>query len=168
MKKLLLLNILFLRFYLSDAQVQISPFVMSSVAAMPNTYSNGLAIQFKSITTCLDVQNGIAVLSGSRGDGQFAINCEVTMKFNSLGIKMYPNPVEHQTKLKFTNTPPLNELFNISIWTSTGVMVRTQKETGYNLFQGLLIDLSNLQTGTYVLKLESANFIDAVKFIKAN
>jgi len=36
------------------------------------------------------------------------------------------------------------------------------------LFQGLIIDLSNLQAGTYVLKLESDNFMDALKFIKAN
>ncbi len=143
-------------------------FVMSSVGAMAGTSSNGLAINFNSITACIDVQTGIAVLNGARGNGQFAINCEVTMKFNSLGIKMFPNPVNNATKVKFNNTPPLTETFNLTIWTTEGMLVKTQKETGYNLFQGLNMDLSALIAGTYVLKIESAGYMDAIKFIKTN
>jgi len=166
MRKVLLVICLL---YLGNiTKAQMNNFVMSSVATFPNMSSNVLAIQFKGIATCLDVQNGVAVLSGTRAIGQFAINCEVTMKFNTLGIKMYPNPVENLSKVKFTETPPLTDLFNVSVWSTTGVMISYQKETGYNLFQGILIDLSYLKPGTYVLKLESANFIDAVKFIKAN
>jgi hypothetical protein len=48
------------------------------------------------------------------------------------------------------------------------MLVRTQKETGYNLFQGLNIDLSPLVAGTYVLKIESPAYVDAIKFIKSN
>lgn len=143
-------------------------FVMSSVGAMPGTASNGLAINFNSIAACIDVQTGVAVLNGARGNGQFAINCEVTMKFNSLGIKMYPNPVNNATKVKFNNTPPLTETFNLTIWTTEGMLVKMQKETGYNLFQGLNMDLSALIAGTYVLKIESAGYMDAIKFIKTN
>jgi hypothetical protein len=149
-------------------QAQMGTFIMSSVGAMPGTASNGLAIQFSSIAACIDVQTGVAVLNGARGNGQFAINCEVTMKFNSLGIKMYPNPVNNTTKVKLNNTPPLTETFNLTIWTTEGMLVRTQKETGYNLFQGLNMDLSTLIAGTYVLKIESPAYVDAIKFIKAN
>jgi len=149
-------------------QAQMGTFIMSSVGAMPSTASNGLAIQFSSIAACIDVQTGVAVLNGARGNGQFAINCEVTMKFNSLGIKMYPNPVNNTTKVKLNNTPPLTETFNLTIWTTEGMLVRTQKETGYNLFQGLNMDLSTLIAGTYVLKIESPAYVDAIKFIKAN
>jgi hypothetical protein len=113
-------------------------------------------------------KTGIAVLNGARGNGQFAINCEVTMKFNSLGIKMFPNPVNNATKVKFKNTPPLNDIFNLTIWTTEGLLVKTQKETGYNLFQGLNMDLSALIAGTYVLKIESVGYMDAIKFIKTN
>lgn len=143
-------------------------FVMSTVGSLPGTASNGLAIQFNSIATCIDVQSGIAVLNGTRGNGQFAINCEVVMKFNSLGIKMFPNPISNFTKVKFNNTPPLTEIFNLSIWTTEAVLIKTIKESGYNLFQGLNIDLSSLIAGTYVLKIESSNYVDAIKFIKAN
>jgi hypothetical protein len=147
---------------------QAAAFVMSSVGAMANTASTSSAINFKSTANCIDVQTGVAVLSGTRANGQFAINCEVTMQFNALGIKLFPNPVSSSTKVKFVNTPPLTETFNLSIWTAEGMLITTRKETGYNLFQGMTLDLSGLNSGTYVLKIESTQFVDAIKFIKAN
>ena len=147
-------------------KAQTGLFVMSSLGAMPGTTSSGLPINFNSIATCIDVQTGVAVLNGARGNGQFAINCEVTLRYNSLGIKMYPNPVNNATKIKFNNTPPLTEIFNLTILTTEGLLIKSQKETGYNIFQGLNIDLSDLIVGTYVLKIESPAYIDAIKFIK--
>jgi hypothetical protein len=155
-------------FFAIITQAQIGNFMMSSIGNMPGTHSTGLAIQFNSNATCIDVQTGIAVFNGIRGNGQFAINCEVNMKFNSLGFKMYPNPVNNNTKVKLNNTPPLTETFNLTIWTTEGLLVRTQKETGYNLFQGLNINLSALIAGTYILKIESPAYVDAIKFIKTN
>jgi hypothetical protein len=166
MRKIILIFIFSFTILLAKAQIGL--FVMSSVGSFAGTPSNGLAINFNSIAACIDVQTGIAVLNGARGNGQFAINCEVTMKFNSLGIKLFPNPVNNATKVKLNNTPPLNEVFNLTIWTTEGMLVRTQKETGYNLFQGLNIDLSGLIAGTYVLKIEAPAYMDAIKFIKTN
>jgi hypothetical protein len=128
-------------------------FMMSSMGSIPGASNTGMAIQFNSIATCLNVQNGVAVLNGVRGSGQFAINCEVTLKINSLGIKLYPNPVNITTRVKFTNTPPLAENFNLSVWTTDGVLLSTQKESGYNLFQGINLDVSKLGSGSYVLKI---------------
>ena len=143
-------------------------FVMSSIGSIGNSSSSVSSLNFKSTAACLDVQNGLAVLKGSRNTGEFAINCEVSLKFNSLGIKLFPNPVNGATNVKFINTPPLTETFNLSIWSTDGAIVNTRKETGYNLFQGLTMDLSGLTPGSYVLKIESSNFVDAIKFIKAN
>ena len=151
-----------------SANAQSAAFVMSSIGMIANTSSNVAAVNFKSSATCLDVQSGVAVLNGTRANGQFAINCEVTMRFNTLGIKLFPNPVSTTAKVKFANTPPLTETFNLSIWSTEGGLISTRKETGYNLFQGMTLDLSGLNSGTYVLKIESDNFVDAIKFIKAN
>lgn len=141
--------------------------VVSSIGSFPGTTSSISAIQFKSISTCIDVQSGMAVLTGKRATGDFAINCEVSLKYNSLGVRMFPNPVQAQAKVKATNTPPLNETFNLTVWSSDGVLINSRKETGYILFQGLTIDLSNLKSGTYVLKIDAPRFVDVVKFIKA-
>ena len=148
---------------MAEAQI-----VMSSIGMMGNASSTINALNFKSSTTCIDVQSGVAVLNGKRGNGQFAMNCEVTMKINSLGVRLFPNPVNHITKIKLNNTPPLTETFSLSIWTTEGALIRSQKETGYNLFQGLNIDLSGLTNGAYIFKIESQNYMDAIKFIKAN
>ena len=148
---------------MAEAQI-----VMSSIGMMGNASSTISALNFKSIASCIDVQSGVAVLNGQRGNGQFTMNCEVTMKINSLGVRLFPNPVNHNTKIKLNNTPPLTETFSLSIWTTEGALIRSQKETGYNLFQGLNIDLSGLTNGAYILKIESQKYMDAIKFIKAN
>jgi hypothetical protein len=162
-RKYILLLFIVLKCSMAEAQI-----VMSSIGMMGNASSNISALNFKSIKSCIDVQSGVAVLNGKRGNGQFAMNCEVTMKINSLGVRLFPNPVNHFSKIKLNNTPPLTETFSLSIWTTEGALLRSQKETGYNLFQGLNIDLSGLTNGAYILKIESQNYMDAIKFIKAN
>ena len=141
--------------------------VVSSIGNFAGTTSSISAIQFKSISNCIDVQSGMAVLTGKRAAGDFAINCEVSLRYNSLGVRMFPNPVQAQAKVKATNTPPLNETFNLTVWSADGVLINSRKETGYNLFQGLTIDLSTLKSGTYVLRIDAPKFVDVIKFIKA-
>ena len=151
-----------------QAQQLTGAFIMSSVGGLNNMSNNSMAVIFSSSATCLNMQNATAVLAGDRGTGNFAINCEMNAVFNSLGIKLYPNPVNTTTKVKFINTPPLTETFNLSVWTTEGALLSTRKESGYNLFQGINLDVSALGSGTYVLKIESENYVDALKFIKAN
>lgn len=150
------------------AQQLTGTFIMSSVGGLQNMSNNSMAVTFNSSAICLNVQNGTAVLTGDRGTGNFAINCEVNTKMNTLGIKLYPNPVIATTKIKFINTPPLNELFNISIWGTDGFKITSGKATGYQIFHGMPLDFSMLQAGTYIIQIESEKHIDALKFIKAN
>jgi len=151
-----------------QAQQLTGAFIMSSVGGLNNMSNNSMAVTFSSNATCLNVQNGTAVLTGDRGTGNFAINCEVKSKYNTLGIKLYPNPVVSITKIKFINTPPLNDQFNISIWGADGFKITSGKATGYELFQGMPLDFSLLQAGSYIIQIESDKYTDALKFIKAN
>jgi len=151
-----------------QAQQLAGAFIMSSVGGLQNMSNNSMAVTFSSSATCLNVQNGTAVLTGDRGTGNFAVNCEVKSKYNTLGIKLYPNPVVTTTKIKFINTPPLNDQFNISIWGADGFKITSGKATGYELFQGMPLDFSMLQAGSYIIQIESDKYTDALKFIKAN
>lgn len=150
------------------AQQLTGTFIMSSVGGIENISNNSMAITFISSATCLNVQNGSAVLTGDRGTGNFVINCEVKTIFNSLGIKLYPNPVITTTKIKFINAPPLNDQFSISIWGSDGFKITSGKATGIELFQGVPLDFSMLHAGTYIIQIESGKYRDAFKFIKAD
>jgi hypothetical protein len=151
-----------------QAQQLTGTFIMSSVGGLNNMSNNSMAVTFSSSATCLNVQNGTAVLTGDRGTGNFAINCEVKSKYNTLGLKLYPNPVVSITKIKFINTPPLNDQFNINIWGADGFRITSGKATGYELFQGMPLDFSLLQAGSYIIQIESDKYTDALKFIKAN
>jgi hypothetical protein len=151
-----------------NAQQITGTFIMSSVGGIQNVSNNSMAINFNSSATCLNVQTGAAVLTGDRGTGNFAINCEVNVVFNSLGIKLYPNPVGANTKVKFMKAPPLNDQFSITIWNAEGLQVGSVKATGFEIFQGKQIDFGSLSVGSYVIQIESEKYIDAIKFIKAN
>jgi hypothetical protein len=151
-----------------QAQQLTGAFIISSVGGLNNMSNNSMAVTFSSNATCLNVQNGTAVLTGDRGIGSFAINCEVNPIFNSLGIKLYPNPVVSITKIKFINMPPLNDQFNISIWDADGSRITSGKATGYELFRGMTLDFSMLEAGFYIIQIESDKYTDALKFIKSN
>jgi hypothetical protein len=149
------------------AQQLTGAFIMSSVGSIQNFSNNSMAVTFSSSSNCLNLQNGTAVLTGERGTGLFATNCIVNTKFNSLGINLFPNPVSASTKVKFINTPPLNDEFTISVWSSEGFRLSASKATGYEIFQGKLMDFSALNSGTFIIQIESKNYRDALKFIKA-
>jgi len=151
-----------------QAQQLTGAFIMSSVGGLQNMSNNSMAVTFSSNATCLNVQNGTAVLTGDRGTGIFAVNCEVNTIFNRLGIKLFPNPVGANTKVKFINTPPLTDQFTITVWNAEGFKITIAKATGYELFQGKGMDFSSLTAGSYIIQIESEKYIDALKFIKAN
>ena len=58
-------------------------------------------------------------------------------------------------------------MFKLSILSAEGFEVMARKESGFTIFQGVNIDLANLIAGTYILKIESPHFMDAVKFVKS-
>ena len=143
-------------------------FIMSSVGGLENIANNSMSVTFNRLVNCLNVQNGAGLLNGDRGRGNFNINCEVNIKFNTLGIKLYPNPVIGITTLKLMNPPPLNDDFKISIWGLDGYKITTGKATGYELLQGMSLDFSMLQHGTYIIQITSEKLNDAFKFIKVS
>ena len=151
-----------------NASAQNSIFIISATNMVKGSPTISSAIDMHSALKCIDVQTGISVLSGNVSNGDFAINCEVNLKFNSLGIKLFPNPVVNATKVKFVNPPPFEEIFKVSVWSSEGILIKTQNEIGINLFKGVVFNLNDLITGTYILKIESSKYVDAIKFIKAN
>jgi hypothetical protein len=141
---------------------------MSSMGMLNNTTNLSAAMNFKSTTNCIDVQSGIANYSYKATYGEFAINCNIDQKINTLGLKLFPNPVISNIKIKFSNTPPLNENFKLTICNSEGIIMHILNTNGYQLFQGHVLNVTDLTSGTYIIKIESPQFIEALKFIKIN
>lgn len=148
------------------SKINAQNFINSSIARMNGKANSSLAIQFKSIDKCIDIQNGVAVLNGERINGIFYINCKEEHTFNKLGLKFYPNPVYNMAKLQILHPPLNNEEFTISAWSTLGIKTFLKKETVENLYRGITINMSSLSAGPYVLVVESNKFLDAIKFIK--
>jgi len=163
----ILFNLLFFSQNL-NAQKFSNILIMSSIGELDNVSSNSMPIIFNSNVNCLNVQNGAFLLLEDKGNDFISMDCEVNKKFNTLGIKLYPNPVIGTTNLKLVNPPPYNDIFNISIWGVDGFKITSGKAKGYELFQGMHLDFSMLHMGTYIIQLESEKFNDAIKFIKSS
>lgn len=142
-------------------------FIMSSVGSIRNWSNNSMSVTFTSNLACLNIQNGTAVLNSESGTGLFELNCKVDLKFNTLGIQLFPNPVKAISKLKFLGKPLLNEHFIITVWSADGFKLLNAKATADELLLGKNIDFSSLTSGSFVIQVESPNYVDALKFIKA-
>jgi hypothetical protein len=142
-------------------------FIMSSVGSIQNWSNNSMSVTFSSNLACLNIQNGIAILNSEKGTGLFEMNCKVDVKFNALGIQLFPNPVNNISKLKFLNKPLLIENFVITVWTADGFKLFNLKASADELLLGKNIDFSSLTSGSFVIQVESPNYIDALKFVKA-
>lgn len=141
-------------------------YLLSGMGFFPGILNNTTAINFKSNASCIDVESGIPVLNNTYNTGIFVINCKENQAYNSLGLKLFPIPVVTNAKARFTNTPPLHEMFKLTIWDVEGRLIMSSKETGYQIFQGVTLPLSNLTAGNYIFKIESSEYLDAIKFVK--
>jgi len=140
--------------------------LMSSMGMLPSTTNNASAIMFKSNASCIDVQSGLTLFNNSTRLGEFNINCNVAQQFNVLGMKLFPNPVISNSKLRLNNLPNLSQDFKLSVWDNQGNLILQTKETSAQLFQGITLSLNHLIAGSYILKIESPLYMEAIKFIK--
>ena len=151
-----------------DTKAQSAFFTMSSVGMMGNSISNSESIQFNSSKNCLFIENGLALTRQIQANKAFVLGCPIDIQYNTLGIKFYPNPVHENAQLILLQKPPLSLLFTLSIWTPEGQMITNSKIAARELQIGVQLHLSSLQPGTYILKLQAASYVDAIKFIKLN
>lgn len=140
--------------------------LMSSMGMLPGTTNNAASIMFKSNTTCIDVQTGISLFNNSTRLGEFNINCTLAHQFNVLGMKLFPNPVTTNAKLRLTNSPSVNQEFKLKVWDNQGNLILQTKETSAQLYQGSTLNLQHLIAGSYLLTIESPLYMEAIKFIK--
>ncbi|MEN9696646.1 MAG: hypothetical protein RLZ56_67 [Bacteroidota bacterium] len=152
----------------ASTKAQSNHFTMSSVGFMGNIATNSETIQFNRTKNCLFVENGLSLANLQKTGNKFVMGCPTGLQFNTLGLKFYPNPVYTNAHLRLQNKPPINSLFTLSIWTIDGHIVNSSKIASNELVYGTILQLSYLEAGSYILKLETNQFVDAIKFVKLN
>ena len=141
--------------------------MMSSVGVIGNLSNNSMPIDFSSKNGCINIQNGVAVLIGDRSKGNFTISCKTPVKLNTLGAVLFPNPVVNKTTVRFSNKPLFDEDFMLTVWSIEGASLFSVRANGSELLLGKVIDLGGIASGTYLITVESSQYTDAIKFIKA-
>ena len=136
-------------------------FRMSATSYVSELSSSSSFIQYAGVN-CVTIQTGL--YSGTVGKfNLFVIDCEFNYK--RIRIKFYPNPVINNAKLQLINTD-LNDKYQINIYDILGLKISTINEYGYNLNNGVLLNLNDLPTNTYILEVSSKSFRDVIKFVK--
>ena len=153
---------------LNNVALNAQHLIISSLGVYNSTNCISNPIQVKSVSKCLDVQTGIAVLNGYRNLGDFLMDCEVSLHTNKIEIKMFPVPVQNAAIVKYSNSGSVSDEYTISIWSINGILLLQQKELGSNLFNGVTLNVVFLPPSTYLLKIESSLNYDILKFIKSN
>jgi hypothetical protein len=143
-------------------------FILSTVGAFPKLTAVSNPIYFKSNDACLDIQAGFSVVIGARNQGEFITNCDLPIKLEKINLQVFPNPGNEITYLRVDENISQMEIFQISIYTITGMLVYQTFESGSELHQGIIIDVSRLNEGGYFINISSKNFQSSQKFTKTN
>lgn len=145
------------------------PYQFSSLGLLDGmeTASSG-PIVFQSQSDCLDLVTGIPVFIADRKGGTFVMNCMAIEDGKKLALVLYPNPVIEKTLLRASLRPVLSRNFIVRIFNLSGAIVLQKKVTALEIFAGVLLDVSNLSKGNYIISTESENYREQISFIKAN
>jgi hypothetical protein len=80
-------------------------------------------------------------------------------------LKVYPNPTTDQATISFNNIK--NGAISVRIYNLAGVLVKSIDLKNVDEgAQGITIDASSFNTGTYIVKLSANNTSETVKFVK--
>ncbi|MDQ4140482.1 MAG: T9SS type A sorting domain-containing protein, partial [Bacteroidota bacterium] len=99
-------------------------------------------------------------------DGKFANSRIIAVQRNNRNqtvptAKIYPNPAAETTNLDFTNLP--EQEFTITIINITGKLVKQTSGKGGNL---LLLNISNLASGKYIIQIKGENYFQNLNLLK--
>jgi hypothetical protein len=162
-----LVTILFLSFLSINlnAQIRIS-YSIGVVGAdlKTSTYSNPLSINGKN---CITVTNGISKFIVS-DHGIFLNECAVNEDYIRFSIQVSPNPAINYTIVKFKNKLQVDESFNLTLYGSSGQILKKFPTTQMQLLQGYRLPTTDLTEGVYFIQVASDKINQIFRIIKLN
>ena len=96
----------------------------------------------------------------STGKINYSAVVKAVVKNNNSNIQLFPNPVKDQLTIKINADGIIN--VNAAIIDSKGVIIKTLLLKNQTTF----VDLSNVSTGTYILRYYYDNVVNTIKFTK--
>ena len=132
-------------------------------------YSGAVAIDGKA---CFNLANGVNTYEQGKS-GLFTNNCEVIpsvieRNIIKLNLRVFPNPVVTTVTVKSLDVLQVSEALLVTVYDISGQLVKTTKTNFYELGKGVVMNLTGLANGVYVLRVASPTASAEFKLIKVD
>lgn len=156
-------SLLFLLLFISFSQAGIGQESLSySIGFTTNLMLNNVSlptnsnpVSFTENKNCIKINNGLFKYLPSN-NGVFNLNCIVDISIRLLNLSLYPNPSSSDYVIvKLNNNVFFTDNYLLSVIGSGGRLYLSRKVTINELNNGLLILLTNLPPGNYIVNVSS-------------
>jgi Secretion system C-terminal sorting domain len=114
---------------------------------------------------CLQLHTGLSLFYAKKSTGLFTVDCTSQDSIQPIRFLFYPNPVFSQATLSVSLWLS-NQSVQLRIVDALGRTVRKQVISSASLYNGQVLELSQLSSGVYFLEISHASLQKIIKFIK--
>lgn len=124
------------------------------------------AISFNKSSDCVQINTGLGLYIGIKGNKEFNLNCINGPDNNLIELRLFPNPTQLQSTIQSSTLLNNSPLLELAVIDAMGRIVMRSNITSVNLYAGTSLNFSALPSGNYFLRIHSDNFHRVIPFIK--
>jgi hypothetical protein len=166
MRYILCALILFSSLTFSIAQ-SISFSRVGSIGQLPNgVYAASLATSFNNNVDCIKLNTGVTLFNGLLGRNEFLAACKSVIPNEELQFKLFPNPVVNNARLVASGIPSSAQTISVGVVDASGRLMMKLQLDAQILRTGYAINMSNLFSGNYFLRIHVGDLNHVIPFVK--
>jgi hypothetical protein len=129
-------------------------------------YAASLATSFNNSVNCIKLNTGVTLFGGLLGRNEFFSACTSVISNDKLEFKLFPNPVVSYGRLVGSGFSSSLQTISVDVVDASGrLMMKFQLDTRI-LRTGHAINMSNLFSGNYFLRVHGGDLHHVIPFIK--
>lgn len=169
MKQLVLLSIIFFCMALKGFSQSGSFYGVSVVGSFSQgMHASSLVQSFNKRTECLQLNTGLYLYYGVKGNSRFELNCQTGSIVTPVDIRLFPNPVRNYVRLEGSGISENDQNLSLSLYDAAGKRLWEQVITVSQLIAGTSFFWGWLQSGNYYLRVDGEKLHRVIPFIKLN
>jgi hypothetical protein len=169
MKNVALLTFLLLGIFLKGSSQSGSFYGVSVVGSFSQGMrASSLVQSFNKRTECLQLNTGLYLYYGVKGNSIFELTCQAGSIVNPIDIRLFPNPVRNYVRLEGSGFSDNDQNFNLSLYDAAGKRLWIQVIAANQLLVGVSFFWGWLQSGNYYLRVDGEDLHRVIPFIKLN
>lgn len=154
---------------LVEARAQQLPYLSFSSISTTQIGSRWLSQPFLTPlqSDCISLNMGLGLHFAQKKHGVFEVDCWEEDSLSDSKFLFYPNPVQSSATLLVLSQGTLHHKVQLQLVDALGRTVKLQWATWQELKAGCAIEVSQLSSGVYFLRITSSAFQHVIKIIKS-